>query len=218
MSSMIMFRSTRGAARVLKLKGMWERPRAPKEFCVGYVRSWLPRAAVAASPARVELGWPAQPARAFATAASRRAALPEHVEMPMPRLVPSMEQGVISRWLVEEGACPALEQPRYNSLLACWTRWNADPGACARECRLFVALALLKVCTDEFALFRRICGRWRASLRDRRRRPDVRAASCYVCLPVVPCYTLHELVPRVPVVSDARLAAIEALGFVARSS
>jgi len=70
-------------------------------------RTWLPQASVAASPARVELGWPAWAGhRSISSAASRRAALPEHVEMPMPRLVPSMERGVISRWLVEEGACP----------------------------------------------------------------------------------------------------------------
>jgi len=28
---------------------------------------------------------------------------PEHVEMPMPRLVPAMEKGVISKWLIAEG-------------------------------------------------------------------------------------------------------------------
>ncbi len=30
-------------------------------------------------------------------------ALPEHIEMPMPRLVPTMTYGVISKWLVSEG-------------------------------------------------------------------------------------------------------------------
>jgi hypothetical protein len=34
---------------------------------------------------------------------SSRTMLPEHVEMPMPKLVPSMVQGVIARWLVAEG-------------------------------------------------------------------------------------------------------------------
>jgi hypothetical protein len=43
-------------------------------------------------------------ARGLSAGATRRAVLPEHVEMPMPRLVPSMEEGVISKWLVEEGA------------------------------------------------------------------------------------------------------------------
>jgi hypothetical protein len=32
-----------------------------------------------------------------------RAALPEHIELPMPRLVPSMKHGVVSKWLIAEG-------------------------------------------------------------------------------------------------------------------
>ena len=29
--------------------------------------------------------------------------LPEHIEMPMPRLVPTMQEGIIAKWLVSEG-------------------------------------------------------------------------------------------------------------------
>ena len=44
---------------------------------------------------------PAGRGQRWAAAAGR--ALPEHIEMPMPRLVPTMTYGVISKWLVSEG-------------------------------------------------------------------------------------------------------------------
>ena len=34
---------------------------------------------------------------------TRESTLPDHVEMPMPRLVPSMAEGVLSKWLIAEG-------------------------------------------------------------------------------------------------------------------
>jgi pyruvate/2-oxoglutarate dehydrogenase complex dihydrolipoamide acyltransferase (E2) component len=34
---------------------------------------------------------------------SRISTYPEHVEMPMPRLVPTMESGILKKWLVNVG-------------------------------------------------------------------------------------------------------------------
>jgi hypothetical protein len=47
--------------------------------------------------------WVAPAGRGQRWAAAAGRALPEHIEMPMPRLVPTMTYGVISKWLVSEG-------------------------------------------------------------------------------------------------------------------